>query len=381
MALYISPSAALKLLERPCIYHIQKDELYELDEEAFSFLKSFATGMAGDGDPDFIRYCIEEGLLTSEGPVRHPEPVQSPVPSLRYLELQITGRCNLRCRHCYIGDGNSADMSVETIGSVLKEFEELQGLRLLITGGEPLMHRDFDRINEMLPGFFFRKALLTNGIMLTDSLLKVLNVDEIQISMDGMEKAHDSVRGQGAFDKAVNAVRRSKAAGFDVSVSTMVHAENLGDFDSMDRLFRELGVREWTVDVPCLAGRLIDNRQLALPPEEAGRHLNYGFGAGPHGGEEGFGCGYHLMSVSSDGRASKCTFYKDRAVGMVGEGLRNCWEHIRPVRLDELLCDCEHINSCRGGCRFRAECLGNPLGRDLFKCAQYDIIGYRKQRA
>ncbi|MGC2062247.1 MAG: radical SAM protein [Thermodesulfovibrionales bacterium] len=374
---FLTKDASLKWLETPAVYHLKNDELYELDEEAFALLKSCAgeKGCRVD-NPDFMAFCLSEGLLTDERPtVKRPPVDRAPLPSLRYLELQITDRCNLRCRHCYIGESSqSQELAVARIHGVLREFELMQGLRVLITGGEPLLHSSFDAVNALLPDFSLRKVLFTNGLLLSENRVEGLNVHEVQISIDGMENAHDLLRGQGTFSKAIAAVRLCLDKGIDVSVSTMVHAMNLGDFDEMDSLFRGLGVKDWTVDIPCSAGRLEENSLFRVMPEEGGRYLKYGFGGGIHSSAAGFGCGLHLMSVSADGRASKCTFYTDRAVGRIEEGLRECWLRIVPVRLSDLACDCAYLDVCRGGCRFRAEQTGGPLGRDLYKCHFYGII-------
>lgn len=377
MRYFLTKDACLKWLETPAVYHLKNDELYELDDEAFGFLKSCGGRDGGRVDsPDFADFCLEEGLLTDEFvAAKRPSAERAPLPSLRYLELQITDRCNLRCRHCYIGEQTQPhELAVDRIRAVLREFEQMQGLRVLITGGEPLLHSSFDAVNALLPEFALRKVLFTNGLLVSEKRLAGLNVHEIQISIDGMEKAHDILRGQGTFSKAMAAVRLCLDRGVDVSISTMVHTMNLGDFEEMDRLFRGLGVKDWTVDVPCTAGRLEENSLLRVSPEEGGRYLGYGFGGGIHSSASGFGCGLHLMSVSADGGASKCTFYADRAAGQIDEGLRECWMRIAPVRLSDLVCDCDYLDICRGGCRFRAEQTGGPLGRDLYKCHFYGII-------
>ncbi|NIR26510.1 MAG: hypothetical protein GWN77_06040, partial [Gammaproteobacteria bacterium] len=152
---------------------------------------------------------------------------------------------------------------------------------------------------------------------------------------------------------------------------TMVHAKNLDDFDKMDRMFRDMGVRDWTVDIPCSEGRLKDNPAFAIPPEEGGRFLEYGFGEGLHGGGTGHACGLHLMSVMADGSCARCAFYANRSVGHSSEGLAECWSRIRPIKLEELSCDCKHIDACRGGCRYRAETLGDPMGKDRYRCILY----------
>ena len=245
MTYFLSSDAVLRWLKVPSVYHIKKDDLYELDVDCFHFLRRCSSGKGCNSDDrEFIDYCLSEGLLTENRAVsEHPPAIKSPKPSLRYLEMQITDRCNLRCKHCYIGDGIFSELSVEQISSLLGQFEAMQGLRVMITGGEPLIHSRFEEINEMLPDFFLRKVLFSNGRLLNADLLKRLHVDEIQISIDGLEEGHDALRGTGTFKKAVRAVKQAIDCGFEVSVATMVHQKNLGDFGKMEELFIRLGIK------------------------------------------------------------------------------------------------------------------------------------------
>jgi radical SAM protein with 4Fe4S-binding SPASM domain len=376
MNYYLARRAVLKWLETPTIYHQAKDELYELDNDSFIFMKSCASDNGCvSKDSAFIDYCVDEGLLTTEQVnEKRPLLIKSPVPSLRYLELQITDACNLRCRHCYIGDGACKELSLIQIRDVLSEFEDMQGLRVMITGGEPLLHKNFEAINEVLPEYSIRKALFTNGMLLRKETLRSLKVDEIQVSIDGLETAHDALRGNGTFRCALEAVKNSLDAGFDVSISTMVHRGNLRDFDEMEHLFKHLGIKEWTVDVPCATGRLKENAEFWISPEEGGKYLGYGYGGCLHATGPGYACGLHLMSVLATGNIAKCTFYGDHTIGTVDQGLRSSWHRIQPVQLKELACDCEFIEACRGGCRYRAELIDGPRGRDLYRCTLYGII-------
>jgi len=376
MSYYLARRAVLKCLEIPSVYQIAKDELYELDNDSYQFLISC---QSQDGctskDGAFVDYCVEEGLLTTE-PVLVQRPVlrQSPQPSLRYLELQITDACNLRCKHCYLVEGDSHELSLGQINRVLKEFEEMQGLRVLITGGEPLLHNKFSEINEMLPDFFVLKVLFTNGLLLTREALKSLKVDEIQVSIDGLESAHDRLRGAGTFARAHEAVKHALDAGFAVSVSTMVHRANLADFDAMERLFKDLGIKDWTVDNPCPTGRLLENKEFYVSPEEGGKYLGYGYGGGLHSPGGGYGCGLHLMSVMANGKIAKCSFYEENAAGTVDEGLVAVWSKIPPILLKDLSCRCDFLEICRGGCRFRAELLEGKGGKDPYRCILYGIL-------
>jgi radical SAM protein with 4Fe4S-binding SPASM domain len=376
MSYYLARRAVLKWLEIPSVYQIAKDELYELDSASFNFLKNCASD---DGcvskNSAFVDYCLDEGLLTTtQSAVRRSALKQAPEPSLRYLELQITDACNLRCKHCYIGNIGHNELSVDQVEKVLREFEEMQGLRVLITGGEPLVHSRFHEINEMLPDFFIRKVLFTNGVLIKKEDLKALKVDEIQVSLDGLEPAHEIIRGSGTYKRALQAMRQALDAGFDVSVSTMVHKYNRADFDDMEELFKKMGVKDWTVDVPCLIGRLKENEDLYASPQESGKYLGYGYGNGLHSSTQGYGCGLHLMAVMADGNIAKCTFYGDQPVGTVDHGLKTAWGKIQPVRLKDLECDCEYLEVCRGGCRYRAELIEGKSGKDPYRCMLYGII-------
>lgn len=376
MNYYLATRAALKWLETPSVYQIAKDELYELDNASFHFLKNCASR---DGcvskNSAFVDYCLEEGLLaTAPASVRRPALQQAPEPSLRYLELQITDACNLRCKHCYIGTPGQNELTVDQVKKVLREFEEMQGLRVLISGGEPLVHSKFHEINEMLPDFFIRKILFTNGVLLNKDTLKTLHVDEIQVSLDGLEHAHDKIRGSGSFQHTLESMKRALDAGLDVSVSTMVHAYNTADFDAMEQLFKKMGIKEWTVDAPCLIGRLKEHGEFALNPEESGKYLAYGYGNGLHSSTPGYGCGLHLMAVTANGNIAKCSFYGDRPIGTVEQGLKKAWSKIQPIRLKDLECDCEYLEVCRGGCRYRAELIGGKSGKDPYRCILYGII-------
>ncbi len=372
MKYFLTPDSVLKSLEEPYIYHIKNDELYELEETSFNFFKDCSTENGGHSDDaEFINYCIKENLLTEKyTPIKRPLLRNSPVPSLRYLELQITNKCNLSCKHCFVNNKNE-ELDLEQIKMVLREFEEMQGLRVMITGGEPLMHSKFFEVNEILADFSLRKVLFTNGLMINKKLLNKLNFHEIQISIDGLEKSHDVIRGRGTFKKAISALKLSYDSGFDVSVATMVHRKNLKDFEKMKMMFTKIGVRDWTVDIPCITGRLKENPDLQIEPDEGSEFLSYGHGGGMHSSNKGFACGLHLMAVNADGYASKCSFYSNLPVGHVNEGLETCWARIKPIELKDLECDCDFLEICRGGCRYRAEIAGNPLGKDPYRCCYY----------
>ncbi len=371
----LSPCCALKHLESPHLYHIAHDELYELDTGGFDFLQQCDGSRLVSETPvdkDFFEFCLAEGLLVTESDPnsRRFNLRPSPVPSLRYLEVQLTRRCNLACKHCYLGEPEKTDLPLSQTLSLLEEFEALQGLRVLFSGGEPLLYPDLETLNHELPRFLFRKVLLTNGTLIEEDHYKNWrHFDEIQFSLDGLKSGHDALRGSGAFDQTVRGIELALNKGVPISVATMVHKHNLKEFKDLAKRIEDWGVGEWNIDVPCVTGRLSQNSDYLVTPEQGAPFLRFARGGSYHGADEPFACGYHLCTVTAAGDILKCGFFPE-PIGNLSGGLEVAWHRLEPIPLEDLECrQCPSISDCKGGCRFRAPSL---LGRDPVMCALYE---------
>ena len=375
----LTPHSVLKNLEEPYLYDVESDELYELNTDAYQFLLKICRGEnppIREEDEEFIRFCLSENLIAlSETPFQKKMTLNpSPIPSLRYLELQITDRCNLQCRHCYIGESFHQDLSMEQIQKVLEEFEEIQGLRLLLSGGEPLLHPHFWEINDILRNHAFRSVLLSNGTLITKEVAKKLCVHEVQISLDGMKQGHESLRGKGTFEKTMMAIDHLQKANIRVSVATMIHRRNLLEFDQLASLLQSKNIEEWNVDVPCLEGRFKTNQDFWVAPSEASRFLSYGYGGGFHDSTNNSTCGAHLCAIIPNGAVCKCGLFSQKPVGSIEKGLRTCWANIPRIPLKDLTCKCPVIKDCRGGCRYRAKIQEDLFQPDLFQCYARGVL-------
>jgi radical SAM protein with 4Fe4S-binding SPASM domain len=256
--------------------------------------------------------------------------------------------------------------------SVLEEFDQMQGLRVLFSGGEPLLYPYLRALNKAIPRFGVRKVLLTNGTIITkhnDADWSLF--DEIQFSLDGLKEGHERIRGTGTFDAVMGGIEAVRENGVPISIATMVHRHNLEEFEALAKWIEDQQVLEWSIDVPCPAGRLLENSDFLVTPEEGAPFLRYATGGSYHGAEEPFACGYHVCTVTPEGKVLKCGFFEEEPLGSLEEGLEASWKRIRPVPLSELECaSCSHLLDCKGGCRFRAESL---LGKDPVMCALYGV--------
>ncbi len=375
--LALNSRVCLKKLEFPSVYKPEADELYEVDALGFEEL-SRCDGTYEMSSVrmtrDFMEFCFTEGILRRNTlPSKKLIRVgRNEIPSLRYLMVEVTDRCNLSCAHCYVGEGKGKDMDVGMLSALAEEFENMGGLRFILTGGEPLLHPRFGEINQLLMGRDFRSILLTNGTLVDCEIASEIQFDEVQVSIDGMRQGHEIIRGRGTFDQVVKGLEHLREAGVPVSVATMIHRKNLTELKALGSFIRSYGVIGWALDVPCSAGRLEGKEEFIIPEaREAIRYLNLSFGSEQHESTGNYTCGAHLACVKVSGVLTKCGFYDDWNGGNVSEGLREAWRRLPKIVIDELECDCAFLDECRGGCRYRAELHSNSKGPDPLACAKY----------
>lgn len=372
-----------RLLERPFLLDKPADELYELTDDAFAFVtRCDGTRPIGEipVERPFLRQLLKDRILEL---LPEPKPRRftirtPPLPSVRYLEVQLTARCNLACRHCYLGTARSTDLPLRLLLKTLDEFAALQGLRVILSGGEPLLYPQFGRLNDYLKDYPASVCLLTNGTLLDRAPLEGLHVDEIQVSIDGMERGHDLLRGDGAFAamaRGIEAVRGRTS--IPLSFATMVHQGNRREFTAMKRFIKPCRPRSWNIDCMAVAGNLSSNAGLCVPHGDAIRAFRHGFGASYHasGGDGEYACGLHLLTLTAGGSFIPCGFFPERHCGSLDGGLEAAIRKRNEglVRLSELTdcAGCRHLADCRGGCRYRA---GSTSGRDGFMCNLFEQI-------
>lgn len=161
---------------------------------------------------------------------------------MEYFAFQwhITDECDQRCEHCYIfseGHPHLIEMPLRRALAVIEQCEEMcRGLGkrpyFFITGGDPILHRKFWDIIDMLKQKEIPFTVMGNPFHLTEEVcrrLKDAGCMKYQVSIDGMRQTHDSIRKPGSFDATVESLDRMRRAGLRSAVMTTVSGTNINE--------------------------------------------------------------------------------------------------------------------------------------------------------
>lgn len=161
-----------------------------------------------------------------------------------------TNRCNLKCDYCCVDSKieNIDYLDTNQIKKAIDNIVKLNPRVLIISGGEPMLRKDFFEILAYAKEKFKGKIILsTNATLIQDSQIDdIINgLHAIEISLDGYDELSCSkIRGKGVFDKVVNTIKLIKSKGFDnISISMVVGKNNANDVDKFKKLSEVLGLK------------------------------------------------------------------------------------------------------------------------------------------
>ena len=142
------------------------------------------------------------------------------------------------------------------------------------TGGEPILRRDLFSILAHARHLGFSVSLLSNGVSITPDIARKIasvGVQDVQVSIDGLEEVHDGIRGEGSFKAAWQGIDNLLARGVDTNINLTVSRVNLTQIEGVVKLAAERGVSAVALSrlVPCGRGREMAD-QMLTPAELAG---------------------------------------------------------------------------------------------------------------
>ncbi len=319
------------------------------------------------------------------------------------VSWNLTARCNLRCKHCYL-DASAAMPGELSTNEALRVVDQIADVNhetiLILTGGEPLLRTDLEELVVRAALRGLTVVLGTNGTMLTDDrahTLAKLGLAGVGISLDSLVPSdHDGFRGvEGAWSETMKGIKSARQAGLDVQIQMTLTRDNLPELAEVVQFSREAGARVLTVFFLVCTGRgqgLVD-----LTPEEYERALKWLVDVEQDGimirprcaptfrrvlaqakpdsillKSDAGRCmaAKNYCRITPDGKVTPCPYMPLVAGDVRADSFSAIWEtaplfqSLRSPVLRGRCGDCEYQELC-GGCRARAYAAhGDPLTED-----------------
>ncbi|MGI6376306.1 MAG: radical SAM protein [Anaerolineae bacterium] len=273
--------------------------------------------------------------------------------------LELTERCNLACRHCYISQpvgaamARARELSTERVTALLDAMVSAGTLFLALTGGEPLLRPDFDTVYRAARERGLLVTVMTNGTLLTPEIADLfveLRPRAIEITMYGAtEETYERVtQAPGSFARFRRALDLLRERSLPLMLKSVLLTLNRHELAMMRALAREFtatfrydGLLWPRLDgsTAPLAYQLPVEELLALDRADPEREAGWRRLAGLAGGETvrseyvySCGAGLHTYHIDSVGRMSICTMARRPAFDLAKMGFDAAWQRLGAER-------------------------------------------------
>lgn len=166
------------------------------------------------------------------------------------VQWKVTNRCNLHCKHCYLGDLDFTELPRNDLMKIADRIIDSNVLEVTITGGEALVVASLPEIVAKLLKNDIKVNIFTNAILL-DSFSKKLEKElgmipskqlDFFISVDGDEKTHDFIRGKGNYRKTIRNIQKMIDKGYRITTNSVLSRMNYLQIPELYRTLYQMGV-------------------------------------------------------------------------------------------------------------------------------------------
>lgn len=295
------------------------------------------------------------------------------------LQCHITQSCDLRCRHCYDRSNRSALSPADAVRVFDQMYDFCQSRHVYgqvsFSGGNPLLHPQFPEIYMAAVERGFMTAILGNPT--TREMLTKINAMQkpefFQVSLEGLRKHNDFIRGAGFFDRVLQFLQYLREAEIFSMVMLTLTRENMDQVLPLAELLRDK-VDLFTFNRLSMVG---EGARMQTPGREeyeaflhryleAKRHnpimglkdnminiLRDREGKDLFGGCAGFGCGaaFNFVALLPDGEVHACRKFNSPIGNIHQQGLAEIYASKKAELYRQ------GPSACRG-CRIRHVCGG-----------------------
>lgn len=349
-----------------------------------------------------IKRLIDKKILVLDGMTKEMD--LTPKWTLDEVFFELSKRCNLKCNHCYIPDNiHKHELTFNDWINITDQCSELGVYLIKLTGGEPMLNKYFYDLVNYIKSKGIKTRLYTNGSFLNSTSiyrLKLLGLDEIQISMDGASPTtHDSFRNtKGNYNQILSSLPLLEEQGIAVILSFTVSSYNERDIDRFIEIAKNFSNIKVVVSPYINYHQTYQNKNSFLDVNDhVINKVKNCFNENQNIWSDktryyvsysnkfiGFcGLGIYSLYIDSCGKLLLCPLLNqdENVIGDIKqESLQHIWENApllkeyrKKTTADLMECNtCSNSHICRGGCRARAYFVNhNLLSKDPISCKMY----------
>ncbi len=217
-------------------------------------------------DRNVLEKSLGCGLLVETPSADGPYPTRILKNGFDHVDIRITSRCNLKCRYCsYSGFANpeneQADMSRSTFQRILECAKELMPAEIHISGGEPLLHPQWEEFLSQARELFY-VSMFSNGTLITPEVAQALKKHEVAlaISLDSLDDSINKSNRSIGPSKVMEGIDNLIAAGVDFIIVCTLTRANKDSFLDIVSKYIDSPVSKIGIGNVHPAGRALKNR-------------------------------------------------------------------------------------------------------------------------
>lgn len=189
------------------------------------------------------------------------------------VHWRITDKCNLRCKHCYLGEKTNIELQDSELLKIADDISNSGIMEVTLTGGEPFSVKILGSIVQK----FISRNILVNiftNATLYEHICEFINATNdpqnvrFYISVDGLKENHEKMRGKNTYFQTIKAIKLLTEKGYTVITNTTLTSNNYLEIPDIIIQMQSLGVKVAQISNLVNMGWANDNNDLCMDKEK-----------------------------------------------------------------------------------------------------------------
>ncbi|CEN89843.1 radical SAM protein [[Clostridium] sordellii] len=172
------------------------------------------------------------------------------ITKLNMIDIQITAKCNRKCRYCFGPQNDNIFLSYEIIKEIIDNMI-ISGIKnISITGGEPTIHPDIERILKYAKENELNISVSTNTDYIKEKTYLLKYIDILGVPIDSYNnEEHDIIRGEGSLYNVINTLEYVEDDCLvDVRIGTVINHKNKYELSKIAKILKRYNcVKVWRI--------------------------------------------------------------------------------------------------------------------------------------